>query len=85
MQTRANIIGIGTECGAQTQFLSSLEDAMASPVDIPRSISRYQDVLEYARSKVDYVCGYDLTMSPTDMVLRISQIERYNNLIQSVS
>ena len=40
-QTRSNILKTGTRFDAQKQFLADIEDAIASPVDIP-SISRYQ-------------------------------------------
>ena len=41
-QTRSNILKAGTGFDAQKQFLSNVEDAIASPVDIPVSIARYQ-------------------------------------------
>ena len=41
-QTRSNILTAGTGFDAQKQFLANVEDAIASPVDIPSSISRYQ-------------------------------------------
>ena len=41
-QTRSNIFKTGTGFDAQKQFLANIEDAIASPVDIPGSISRYQ-------------------------------------------
>ena len=44
-QTRTGIIGSGTAFDAQKQFLANIEDAIASPVDLPSAISRYQDVL----------------------------------------
>ena len=44
-QTRSNILKTGTGFDAQKQFLAYIEDAIASPVDIPRSISRYQKTL----------------------------------------
>ena len=41
-QTRSNILKTGTGFDAQKQFLANIEDAIASPVDIPSSITRYQ-------------------------------------------
>ena len=41
-QTRSNILKYGTGLNARKQFLANIEDAIASPVDIPSSISRYQ-------------------------------------------
>ena len=47
-QTRSNILEPGTGFDAQKQFLANVEDAIASPVDIPSSIARYQKTLQYA-------------------------------------
>ena len=47
-QTRSNILKTGTGFVAQKQFLVDIEDTIASPVDIPSSISRYQKTLQYA-------------------------------------
>lgn len=69
--TRTSIIGTGTAFGAQKEFLDLLGKPIFSPVDILGSIARYQNVLQYAHSKVDCVYGYDLTMSPSVMALQI--------------
>jgi hypothetical protein len=58
-----------------------VEDAISSPVDIPSAIKRYQDVLQYASSKVDFVFGGGLYMAPSDMKLKIGNIKGYNNNI----
>ena len=80
-QTRTRILGTGTAFDAQKQFLANLEDAISSPVDLPSAIKRYQDVLQYAGSKVNFVFGIGLYMAPGDMLLRIGQIAGYNNEI----
>ena len=80
-QTRSNIIGTGTSFDSQKQFLNNLEDAINSAVDLPSSIDRYQNTLRYARSKVDYVVGYNLYMIPSDMQMQIGTITNYNNEI----
>lgn len=80
-QTRTRILGSGTAFDAQKQFLANLEDAIASPVDLPSAIKRYQDVLQYAGSKVDFVFGIGLYMAPSDMLLRIGNVAGYNNEI----
>ena len=54
-------------------------------MDIPESIKRYQDTLSYARSKVDFVVGFDLYMMPSDMDLYIGKINGYNNLLIDAS
>ena len=78
-QTRASILGDGTAFDAQKQFIANVEDAISRPVDIPSAIQRYQDVLRYARSKVDYVFGKDLYMAPSDMELQLGPTQDYNN------
>ena len=80
-QTRTSIIGEGTAFDAQKQFLANVEDAIASPVDLPSAIARYQDVLRYARSKVNFVFGIGLYMAPGNMELQIGTIQDYNNEI----
>ena len=65
----------------QQQFLANTEDAIQSPVDLPSQITRYQNALKYARTKVDYVFGFGLYMAPSDMELRIETIQTYNNKI----
>ena len=80
-QTRTDILGTGTAFDAQKQFLANVEDAINSPVDLPSQIKRYQNTLKYARSKVDYVFGIGLYMAPSDMELRIGEIQNYNNKI----
>ena len=80
-QTRTNIIGVGTSFDAQKQFLTNLEDAINSSVDLPSSIVRYQKTLMYARSKVDFVIGFGLYMIPSNMQLQTGTIMNYNNKI----
>ena len=67
---------------AQTQFLANIEDAIASPVDIPSSISRYQKNLQYASTPLDFVFGIGLNLSPSNMALHLGIIQGYNNEIQ---
>ena len=75
------MIGEGTAFDAQKQFLADIEDAISSPVDLPSAIKRYEDVLRYAGSQVDFVFGIGLYMAPSDMFLRIGQVKGYNNEI----
>ena len=81
-QMRSNIPKTGTGCDAQKQFLADIEDAIASPVDIPSSISRYQKTLQYASTPLDFVFGIGLYLSPSDMALHPGNIQGYNNEIQ---
>ena len=80
-QARSSILGAGKAFDAQKQFLANVEDVINSEVDLPSSIERYQLVLQYARSKVDFVVGLGLYMMPSDMDLYIGTINGYNNLI----
>ena len=80
-QARSSILGTGKAFDAQKQFLANVEDVINSEVDLPSSIERYQLVLQYARSKVDFVVGLGLYMIPSDMDLYIGTINGYNNLI----
>ena len=61
--------------------MANVEDVINSEVDLPSSIEKYQLVLQYARSKVDFVVGLGLYMMPSDMDLYIGTINGYNNLI----
>ena len=81
-QTRSNILKTGTGFNAQKQFLANIEDAIASPVDMPSSISRYHETLQYASTTLDFVFGIGFYLSPSDMALHPDNIQGYNNEIQ---
>ena len=68
-RTRSNILKTGTGFDAQKQFLANIENAIASPVDIPSSTSRYQKTLQHASTSLDFVSGIGLYLSPSDMAL----------------
>ena len=81
-QTRANILGVGaTASDTQQQFLAIVETVIASPVDIPGSIARYQEALQYARSEVNLSFGEGIYIAPGNMLLRVGKIVGYNNLL----
>ena len=69
----------GTGFDAQKQLLADIEDAIASPVGIPSSISRYQKTLQYASTPVDFLFEIELYLSPSDMTLHPGNIQGYNN------
>ena len=78
--TRSQIIGFGaSELDAQRMFLNTFENIVVRRVDIPEDKLRFQKVLQYARSKVDFVIGEKMYMIPSDMNLRIGRIKNYNN------
>lgn len=43
------------------------------------ALKRYEDVLQYAGSKSNFIFGLGLYMAPIDILLRIDQIAGYNN------
>ena len=80
--TRSQIIGSGvSEFDAQLMFLNTFENIVVRRVDIPEDKLRFQKVLQYARSKVDFVIGEKMYMTPSDMNLRIGKIKNYHNKI----
>ena len=82
VQTRANILGVGaTASDTQQQFLANVETVIASPVDIPSSIARYNQALQYGRSDVNLSFGEGLFMAPGNMLLRVGKKVGYNNLL----
>ena len=81
-QTRSNIFKTRTRFDAQKQFLADIEDAIASPVDIPSSIHRHRKTLQYASTPLNFLFGIGLYLSPSDMALHPGNIQVYNNEIQ---
>ena len=80
--TRGQIIGIESRnLDAQRTFLNSFENIVNRRVNIPEDIRRFQKILQYARSKVDYMSGEFIYMLPSDMNLWIGNVRNYNNKI----
>ena len=80
--TRSQIIGSGaSEFDAQRAFLNTFENIIVRRVDIPEDKLRFQKVLQYARSKVDFVISERMYMIPSNMNFRIGKIKTYNNKI----
>ena len=65
---------------AQRIFYDNLNEVISKEVSIEVDIDRYQKVLKYARSKLDYSVGSHLYMLPHDMILKPLNkvIENYN-------
>ena len=78
-QMRSTILKTRTGFDAQKQFLVNIVDAIASAVDIPRSISRYQKTLQYASTPLDLVFWIGLFLLPSAMALHPGNIQGYNN------
>ena len=80
--TRGPIVGHeGRNLDAQRVFLNTFENIVNRRVNIPEDIRRFQNTLQYARSKVDYGIGEFIYMLPSDMNLRIGNVKDYNNKI----
>jgi hypothetical protein len=72
---RHDIIGdSGPAIAAQRIFYDNLEDVINKAVSIQEDVSRYQSVLKYARSSLDYNVGANLYMLPSDM--RLGKLDR---------
>ena len=80
---RSSIVGDDASAfTAQRVFMNNFEDVVNRRVDIQQDIKRYQDMLNYASSKVDYSVGQGIYMLPSNMDLNIkSGVARYNNKI----
>ena len=79
---RSQIIGFGaTEFNARWTFLNTFENIVVRRVDIPEDKLRFQKVLQYARSKVDFVISEKMYMISSDLNVRIGKIKNYNNKI----
>ena len=68
-QTRSSFLKTGTGFHAQKQFLATIEDEIASPVDIPSGIARNTKMPQYASMPLDYICGIVLYLMPSGMAL----------------
>ena len=80
--TRSQIIGFGaSEFDAQLTFLNTLQNIVVMRVNIPEDKLRFQKVLQYARSKVNFVISEKMYMIPSDMNSRIGKIKNHNNKI----
>ena len=79
---RGNIIGNDAKAvDAQNIYMSSFAELVIKPVDISAEIKRFQDVLRYARSKVDFSIAEETYMIPSDMNLHMGRIANFNNKI----
>ena len=81
VNTATGILGTGTAFDAQKQFVANVELCIAASDDLPREIEKYQDTLQYAKSKVNFVFGIGLYMCPSNLEMQIGIREGYNNKI----
>ena len=61
--------------------MNTFENIVNRRVNIPEEIRRFQNTLQYARSKVDYVISEFIYMLPSNMNLPIGRVKNYNNKI----
>ena len=80
---RSSIVGnTASALTAQSAFLNNFENVVNRRVNIQEDIQRYQDILSYASSKVDYSVGESIYMLPSNMKLKIRLgTVGYNNKI----
>ena len=81
VQTRISIIGqSGTSPDAQKQFIY-FEDAIFANLSMPDSIERYQNAINNSHSKLDFSLGSGFYKIPSDLVMKICNLDNYNNNI----
>ena len=73
---RSNII---ESPAARQIYIETFDDILHRRVDTAADIIRYQEVLKYARSKIDFAIAAGVYMLPSNMLLRVGKIEGYNN------
>ena len=81
VQTQTAILETVPAFGALKQFLGKVEDSITPAVDLPNSIARSQDFLQYGANKVDDVFGFELYMALSDVDLRVGKFSGYNSFI----
>ena len=82
MSARSSIIGKdGRALDAQNIWRTSFEELVKSDSGIGDEIRRYQDVLQYALSKVDFNVGEACTCCQATCLLAIGNKGRFNNKI----
>ena len=77
-QTRSNIL---TSPETQQTFVDLLEQNIKSMFSIPESIARYQTSIANANVRINYVIGIGLYMIPSNLVLKVGSVQKYNNNI----
>ena len=65
------------EC--QQNFVDLLESNVKSLFSIPESIRKYQDAISNTNVRINYAVGIGLYMIPSNLVLQVGVIQKYNN------
>ena len=82
VQVRSIIVGNSAPAvDAQQIFESTFKALVNEDYSIGINIERYQGVLEYALSKVDFSVGTGIYMLPNNLNLNIGKTKGYNNKI----
>ena len=50
-------------------------------MSIPGSIERYQNAINNSHSKLNFAIGSGLYMIPSDLVMKVSNLDNYNNIL----
>ena len=80
--TRGPMIGHeARNLDVQRVLMNTFENIVNGRFDIPEDIRRFQKILQYARSKEDYVIGEFIYMLLSNMNLRIGKVKNYINKI----
>ena len=79
---RSDIIGNDSKAiDAQQLFISGFEAAVMRKSNTGNEISQFENVLRYARSKVDFVVAFQVYLLPSDLRLRIGNVQGWNNKV----
>ena len=62
-------------------FLKSFEELVIKPIETSNEIARFQNVLKYARSKVDFNVAEEVYMIPSDMNFHMGKVKNFTNKI----
>ena len=82
VQARSGMVGNSASAvDAQQVFKSTFKALINEDYTIGIDIERYQGVLEYALSKVDFSVGTGIYMLPSNLNLNIGKTKGYNNKI----
>ena len=82
VQARSSIVGNSASAvDAQQAFKGMFKELINEDYSIGTDIERYQGVLEYALTKVEFSVGIGIYMLPSNLNLSIGRTKGYNNKI----
>ena len=81
--TRSNVIGnTGSNFEAQKLFRQEVEDFVQKDTLLHEDVKRYENVLSYARSFVDFSLGDGIYMLPSDLQLKVAKKRGYSDKLK---